>query len=104
MTKPMRIRATHKDGEVDIKALLAHEMETGQRRDDAGNLVPAWFIQRVDVTIEGKPVLAAQFGAAVSKDPYLHFKVKGDFKKGDVLAITWFDSKNESRTDSVQIQ
>jgi len=104
MTKPMRIRATQKDGEVDIRALIAHDMETGQRKDDAGNLVPAWFIQRVDVTIGSKPVLAAQFGASVSKDPYLHFKVKGDFKKGEVLAITWVDSKNESRTDSVEIK
>jgi hypothetical protein len=43
-TNPMKIRATNKDGVTEVKVLISHEMETGQRKDAAGAIVPAWFI------------------------------------------------------------
>jgi sulfur-oxidizing protein SoxZ len=104
MTSPMRVRATEKDGEVDVRILMGHEMETGQRKDEAGELVPAWFIQEVDVKVGDKTVFMAEFGPSVSKDPYLHFKLKGTANKGDTLAITWRDNRGESRTDEVAIR
>ena len=60
MADPMRIRAVAKDGIVNVKVLMSHEMETGQRKDSAGNLVPAHFIQSVTATYNGKTVLSAQ--------------------------------------------
>jgi len=104
MTSPMRIRATEKDGEVDVRVLMKHDMETGQRKDEAGALVAAWFIQRVDAKVGDKVVFSAEFGPAVSKDPFLHFKLKGSAKKGDALTITWADNKGESRTDKVDVR
>ena len=50
MPDPMRIRATETPDGVDVRVLMSHEMESGQRRDSAGNLVPAHFIQRVTAT------------------------------------------------------
>ena len=44
MANPMRIRAAAKDGITEVRILMNHEMETGQRRDSAGAIVPAWFI------------------------------------------------------------
>ena len=41
MADPMKIRATAKDGVVDVRVLVAHEMESGQRKDAAGKLIPA---------------------------------------------------------------
>jgi sulfur-oxidizing protein SoxZ len=102
MPDPMRIRATEQPDGVDVRVLMSHEMETGQRRDSAGNLVPAWYIQNVVVTYAGKPVLTAEWGPAVSKNPYLQFKFKGG-KKGDKLTVTWTDNKGETRTDEAVI-
>jgi sulfur-oxidizing protein SoxZ len=103
MADPMRIRATAQaDGSVEVRVLMSHEMETGQRRDGAGKLVPAHYISNVTVTHAGKTVLSAEWGPAVSKNPYLQFRFQGG-KKGDEITVTWLDNKNESRTDKATI-
>jgi sulfur-oxidizing protein SoxZ len=102
MPDPMRIRATAQGDAVDVRVLMSHEMETGQRRDSAGNLVPAHFISNVTVTHAGKTVLTAEWGPAVSKNPYLQFRFSGA-KKGDELSVTWLDNKGETRTDKAVI-
>ncbi|AHB08124.1 MULTISPECIES: thiosulfate oxidation carrier complex protein SoxZ [Pandoraea] len=102
MGNPMRIRATEAGGVVEVKVLMSHIMETGQRKDASGNIVPAHFIQNVTVTSNGKTVLSAQWGPAVSKDPFMSFKFKGA-KKGDKVAVTWTDNKGDSRTDEATI-
>ena len=102
MADPMRIRATSKDGVVNVKVLMSHEMETGQRKDAAGKAVPAHFIQNVTATWQGKTVLAAQWGPAVSKNPYLEFNFKGG-QKGEKLQVIWTDNKGDKRTDEATI-
>lgn len=102
MPDPMRIRATEQPDGVDVRVLMSHEMETGQRRDSAGNLVPAHFISNVTVNCNGKAVLTAEWGPAVAKNPYLQFKFKGA-KKGDKISVTWVDTKGETRTDEATI-
>jgi len=101
-TRPMRIRATEKDGVTEVKVLMSHIMETGQRKDGEGNIVPAHFIQNVVVKNGDKTVLSAEWGPAVSRDPFLSFKFKGG-KKGDKLTVTWTDNKGESRTDEATV-
>lgn len=99
MADPMKIRATAQpDGQVDVRVLMSHEMETGQRRDSAGAIVPAHFISNVTVTHESKVILAAEWGPAISKNPYLQFKFKGA-KKGDEIVVSWVDNKGDTRTD-----
>jgi sulfur-oxidizing protein SoxZ len=102
MADPMRIRATEQPDGVEVRVLMSHEMETGQRRDSAGALVPAHFISNVTVTHAGKTVLAAEWGPAVSKNPYLQFKFKGA-KKGDEITVRWVDNKGDSRTDKAVV-
>lgn len=102
MPDPMRIRATAQGDAVEVRVLMSHEMETGQRRDGSGNLVPAHFIQNVTVQHAGKTVLSAEWGPAISKNPYLQFKFKGG-KKGDEIVVTWVDNKGETRTDKATI-
>ncbi len=102
MADPMRVRATEKDGVVDVKILMKHEMETGQRKDAAGKLIPAWHIQTVTAQYKGKDVFRAQFGAAVSKDPFLSFKFKGG-AKGEKVTVTWVDTRGDKRTDEATI-
>jgi sulfur-oxidizing protein SoxZ len=102
MADPMRVRAAEVNGLVDVKVLMKHDMETGQRKDAAGKVIPAWFITNLVAKVGAKEVFKAQFGTAISKDPFLNFKVKGP-KKGDEITITWFDSKGETRTDRALI-
>jgi sulfur-oxidizing protein SoxZ len=102
MSDPMKIRAVAKDGTADVRVLMAHEMETGQRKDASGNTVPAWHITEVVAALNGKPVLKCFWGPAISKNPYLQFKVK-DAKAGDKIAISWTDSRGEKRTDEATV-
>ena len=96
MADPMRIRAQASGDKATVRVLMSHEMESGQRKDAAGKTVPAWFIQEVTATHNGKPVLSAEWGPAVSKNPFLQFAVKGA-KAGDKIAVTWKDSKKAIR-------
>ena len=102
MADPMRIRARAAGDKTTVGVLMSHEMETGQRRDSAGKVIPAWFIQTVTATHNGKAVFAAEFGPAVSKNPFMQFVIKGA-KAGDKVAVTWKDNKGDTRTDEATV-
>ena len=102
MADPMKIRANVVGDWTEVKVLMSHEMETGQRKDSAGKVIPAWFIQNVTVTHNGKIVLSAQWGPAVAKNPFIAFKFKGG-AKGDKVVVTWQDNRGEKRTDETTI-
>jgi len=102
MADPMRIRAQASGDKATVRVLMSHEMESGQRKDAAGKLVPAWYIQEVTASLNGKQVLAAEWGPAVSKNPFVQFAIKGA-KAGDKVAVTWKDSKGETRTDEATV-
>ena len=102
MADPMRIRAQVSGDKATVRVLMSHEMETGQRRDSAGKVIPAWFIQEVTAQHNGKPVLRAEWGPSVAKNPFLQFSVKGA-KAGDKITITWIDNKGDKRTDEATV-
>ena len=102
MADPMRIRAQAAGDKATVRVLMAHEMETGLRKDAAGKTIPAWFIQEVNATLNGKPVFSAQWGASVAKNPYLQFALKGA-KLGDKVGIQWTDNRGEKRSDEAQV-
>ena len=102
MGDPMRIRAVAKGGSVNVKILMSHPMETGQRKDSTGKPIPAHFINKVSATWQGKVVLSAHWGTAILKNPFLEFSFKGG-KKGDKIQITWTDNKGDKRTDEATI-
>lgn len=103
MAGPMRIRATTKDGVTEVKALMSHPMETGQRKDSSGKVVPAHHITEVTALHNNKVVLSANWGAAVSQNPFLSFKFKGG-APGDKIVVSWKDNKGESRSDEVALR
>jgi sulfur-oxidizing protein SoxZ len=102
MADPMRIRAQVAGDKATVRVLMSHEMETGQRKDSAGNAIPAWFIQEVTATHNGKTVLSAQWGASIAKNPFLEFNVKGA-KAGDKISLSWTDNKGDKRTDEATV-
>jgi len=103
MADPMKIRATLQGDVVDVRVLMAHPMETGQRKDAAGKLVPLHFIQTITAQLNGRTVFSADISQAVSRNPVFAFKVKGA-KAGDKLSVTWQDNMGEKRTDEVVIR
>ena len=102
MADPMRIRAQASGDKAVVRVLMAHEMETGQRKDAAGKTIPAWFIQEITAALNGKPVLTAEWGPSVSKNPFLQFNVKGA-KAGDKISVTWKDNHGDTRTDEAAV-
>ena len=102
MADPMRIRAQAAGDKATVRVLMSHEMESGQRKDSAGKTIPAWFIQEVTASHNGKVVMTAEWGPAVSKNPFLQFTIKGA-KAGDKVTITWKDNKGETRTDEATV-
>lgn len=91
----IKLKAKAADGNVEVKALISHPMETGQRKDKkTGELVPAHYITEVLVTAGDKTVMTANWGPSVSKNPYLAFTYAG--AAGDKIKLSWKDNKGES--------
>ena len=102
MADPMRVRAQLKEGVTDVRVLMSHPMETGLRKDGAGKIIPALYINDVKATSGGRTVIAAKWGQAISQNPFLQFRFKGA-KVGDKVAVTWTDNSGDTRTDEVAI-
>ena len=102
MADPMKIRAKLAGDVAEIRVLMGHPMETGQRKEADGSLVPAHFIQSMTVSVGGKVVVDGQTGTAVSRNPVFGFKVEGA-KAGDKVVVTWKDNKGETRTDEAVV-
>ena len=95
MAKSIKIRAKMKGNVCEVKALIKHVMETGLRKDKkTGKVIPAHFIQEVTCQHNGKTVMSANWGTAISANPYLSFSFTGA-KKGDKFKLSWSDNMGE---------
>jgi sulfur-oxidizing protein SoxZ len=103
MASTIRVRATSSGDTTEVQALIQHPMDSGFVKDAKGELIPPHFIQEVTFEHDGKKIFVADWGPAVSKDPYLKFAFKGG-KKGDELKISWTDNKGSSDQTTAKIQ
>ena len=94
MVDPIKIRATVKGSDGEVRVLLPHPMESGQRRDASGQPLPAHFITSVTLSINGRPVIEGGLGTAVSANPLFGFQFSG-VKAGDKVAVAWLDNKGQ---------
>ncbi len=98
MADAMKIRAQRNGNVADVKVLMFHPMETGLRKDAiSGDVVPLHFIQHVVATHNGKTVMDAQWSQAISKNPFINFRIR-DAKAGDKVTVSWEDNKGEKAT------
>ena len=102
MSEPMKIRATLQGDVADVRILMMHPMETGQRKNSKGELIPMHFIRNVVVSHNGKTVLDAEWTQAISRNPFLGLRVKGA-KAGDKISVTWIDNRGDKRTDEAAV-
>lgn len=94
MAEPMKIRAKMEGDAADVKVLMSHPMETGQRKNEKGDLVPVHFINSVVATHNGRTVLDVQWSQAISRNPFLGFRIKGA-RAGDKVVISWSDTSGD---------
>ncbi|HKX95103.1 MAG TPA: thiosulfate oxidation carrier complex protein SoxZ [Methylibium sp.] len=100
--QPTLIRVQRSATGAVVRALMKHDMESGQRKDGSGRTVPAWHIQEVVARVNGEPVWQAQWGTAVSRNPFVQFALKG-VKSGDRIALSWADNRGAQRSDEVAV-
>ncbi len=89
----IKLKPRARNGNIDIKLLIKHPMETGLRKSK-GKLVPANHITNMHIEVNGKTVMSADIGSAVSKDPYFKFSTPGN--KGDEVLVAYKDNKGKS--------
>ena len=100
----IKMRAKVSDGVTTIKALISHSMETGTRKDKkTGKKIPAHFIQEVVCEHKGNKIMVANWGPAISKNPYLSFKFTGA-ASGDTVKLSWVDNKGEKDSSETTIK
>lgn len=86
---------------VEIKTLISHVMESGQRKDRSGNVVPRRIVNRFEARYNGRTVFAADLHPAVAADPYLSFYTRID-EPGE-LVLTWTDDDGSVYTETATI-
>ena len=79
-----------KRGEIiQIKTLVAHVMESGQRKDQSGNTIPRKIINTFVCSFNGAPVFACDLETSIAANPYLQFAVR--VEQSGVFAFRWVD-------------
>jgi sulfur-oxidizing protein SoxZ len=102
MADAIKIRAQVQGEITDIRILMQHPMETGQRKDEKGETVPVNFIQTFSILHNGKPLIDGQLNTSISKNPLFAFKARG-IKAGDKLTVAWNDSAGDKRQDEISV-
>jgi sulfur-oxidizing protein SoxZ len=86
----------------EVKVLIGHPMETGRRKNDLGEFIPANFVQLVNASLNGKQVFEAQWGTGISKNPYLTFHLRGA-KVGDIVQVNWTDNHGKTGRGEIAV-
>ena len=102
-SKPrVKVPKSAKPGEViTIKTLINHKMESGQRKDNDGNLVPRMIINRFTAEFNGQPVFSADMHGAISANPYLEFTAR--MNESGTFKFTWVDDDGAVYTTENEI-
>ena len=75
----------------ELKIIILHPMRTGRSKNDDGQLLPAHFMQLMQVVLNGQVIVDAQTGTGISRNPYFTFYIQ-EAKLGDVIAVNWQDN------------
>jgi len=91
MAKPrIKVPKTASAGEViKIKSLVSHIMESGQRKDKEGNVIPRQIINKFECQFNGEPVFSCDIDPAVASNPYFEFRAK--VEESGTFKFTWTD-------------
>ncbi|AXS79370.1 thiosulfate oxidation carrier complex protein SoxZ [Dechloromonas sp. HYN0024] len=102
MAEQIKMRTQTQGDVTDIRILMQHPMETGQRKDDKGQSLPMQFIQTFTVSLNGKVIIDGQLNTSISKNPLFTFRARG-IKAGDKLLVAWTDNLGDRRQDEIVV-
>ena len=101
-TPKIRVPKTAKKGEVvEIKTLLPHIMESGQRKDKDGKTIPRKIINKFAAEFNGKPVFSTNIEPAIAANPYMQFFAK--VEESGTFKFTWTDDDGSVTTAEEKI-
>lgn len=100
---PMRLRAVRKDGHTEVRVVMFHPMETGQRKDGSGQPIPPHHIVQIRAERNGVTVLTAETGGSLSENPFFSFRLPGG-AVGDRIRLGWTDNLGDSRSDEIVLE
>lgn len=103
----LTVPTTAKQGDVvEVRALIAHVMETGHRPGDDGKTLPRNIITRLACTWRGQPVFAATLYPSVSANPYMAFHLRCDLAPGATgeLEVRWVGDRGFEHVERATIR
>lgn len=92
MNSSIKIRSLRRDGYTEIRLLIAHPMENGRNRDANGELIPAHFIEQLQLKLNDRIMLTANMAGSLSKNPFFTFRLKTG-TRGDKITASWIDNR-----------
>ncbi|GBU15863.1 MULTISPECIES: thiosulfate oxidation carrier complex protein SoxZ [Methylobacteriaceae] len=91
-----------KGGVIEVKTLVSHTMESGQRKDKDGKTIPRKILNKFTCDLNGKTIFSAELESAVSANPYFQFKLKPE--ESGTLTFTWVDDDGSKIQATEQIK
>ncbi len=99
----LNMAKTAKPGDiVEVKLLISHPMESGQRKDETGKTVPRDIIHEFRCTYNGAEVLHLDLFPAIAANPYLAFSLRAD--KSGTVEMSWVDDEGAAGSASAQLE
>ncbi len=98
----LKLPSEAKKGDIiEIKTLLPHIMESGQRKDKDGKVIPRKIINKFTCTFNGKPVFTADLEPAIAANPYFQFSAK--VEESGTFKFSWTDDDGTVTTAEQKI-
>lgn len=103
MAKPrIKMPSSASKGEVfEVKTLISHKMESGQRKDKEGNPIPRKIINKFSVKYMGKDAFAMELYPAISANPYITFYMKAE--ESGPVEFTWVEDGGNTITETKEL-
>lgn len=87
---------------IEIKTLVSHTMESGQRKDKEGKTIPRKILNKFSCELNGQVVFGCDLDSAVSANPYFQFKLRP--QESGTLTFTWIDDDGSKIQATEQIK
>lgn len=87
---------------ITIKTLISHEMESGQRKDKDGNVIPQKIINTFTCEFNGAPVFSCDIDPAISANPYFEFNAK--VAESGTFKFAWVDDDGSVYEEEQKIE
>ncbi len=102
MAKKIKARAKMKKGLIEVKYKVTHAMETGRRKNKAGDLVAEEYISHIEISKNGKGMMTLTPNSTISANPYFFFKMKG--ASGDEITLSWVSNTGEKNSATTKVK